>query len=325
MRNTNHIIELVSGFPDFKAPGFDMEIYNQRFKDKNCVISARSKRIEYDKHWGCLSLKFSMRGNEVYHVGNMTYAVNDFNFLILNHDTEYSSYIDAETEVESFTLNFSEKYTNDFFATLTAKTEDVLEHALDKKGQSSLFVERLYPKDTRIWPVASKIYTRLNNFYEITDEIAELFTQLFYEMLGHREDVKVEIENIDKIKFSTRQELYRRLNCAKDFIDSCYNKTIDLETISQVACLNREYFIRQFKNYFKITPAQYLIRKRMDAAKHLLQTTKISVSEVCHRVGYFDLSSFGKLFRRYYNFSPTEVNRMHKKIDTKLINETTQT
>ncbi len=312
VRNNTCIVELVSGFPDFKVPGFNMEVYNQQFKDKNCVISAKSKRIEYDKHWGCLSLKFSIRGKEFYHVGNTTYAVNDYNFLILNQDTEYSSCIDSETEVESFTLNFSEKYTNAFIATMTAKTEDILEDTLQKKGQSHLFVERLYPKETVIWPVVAKIYNRLDKFYETNDEIGELFAELFCAMLRHHEGVKLEIEDINKIKVSTKQELYRRLNCAKDFIDSCYNKAIDLNTISRIACLNREYFIRQFKNYFKITPTQYLVRKRMDAAKHLLQTSETSITDVCHQVGYFDLSSFGKLFRRYYNFSPTEANGKFK-------------
>jgi AraC-like DNA-binding protein len=51
------------------------------------------------------------------------------------------------------------------------------------------------------------------------------------------------------------------------------------------------------------------MRKRMDAAKLLLQTPGISITEVCQQVGYFDLSSFGKLFRRYYNLSPTDLSR----------------
>lgn len=51
----------------------------------------------------------------------------------------------------------------------------------------------------------------------------------------------------------------------------------------------------------------------MDAAAHLLRTGEISVSEVCQRVGYFDISSFGKLFRRYHHCSPTEMSRIAKK------------
>jgi AraC family transcriptional regulator len=312
VKNNNQTVELMSGFPDFTVNGFDIDVYNQQFRDKNYIISAKSKSVHYNKHWGCLSLKFSIGGNEYYRTGNLTYAVNDSNFLILNHDTEYSSHIDSETEVESFTLNFSEKYTDRFFTSLTAKTEDILENAVHKTSKCPLFVERLYKKDHCIPPLASKIYHRLDDFYETNDEIAELFMELLSAMLRHHEGINAEIGNINKTKQSTRQELYKRLNNAKDFIDSCYNETINLDIICQVACLNREYFIRQFKNYFKITPAQYLIRRRMDAAKHLLQTSEISVSEVCHRVGYYDLSSFGKLFRRCHNSSPTEINDRFK-------------
>lgn len=299
------VVELMSDFPDFKTPGFDMELYNRRFKEKNYVICARSNRIHYDKHWGCLSLKFALNGNEIYRTGNSTYSVNQSNFLILNLDTEYSSSIDTDTKVESFTLNFSEEYTNTFIAAVKAKTTDILDNNLDSHTKCPLFVERLYSRDALIFPVALKIHRRLNNFYQLNDEIVELFTELFCAMLDHREIINLEIGTINKAKHSTKQELYRRLQYARDFIDSCFCDPINLENIAQVACLNREYFIRQFHNYFKITPTQYLIGKRMEVAKHLLQTSEISISEVCHHVGYSDPSSFNKLFRRYFNISPS--------------------
>jgi AraC family transcriptional regulator len=128
-------------------------------------------------------------------------------------------------------------------------------------------------------------------------------------LLKHHTGIIAEVERIPKIKQATRQELYKRLNYARDFIDSCYHEDINLDSISAIACLNREYFIRQFKSYFKTTPAQYLIRRRMDAARQLLQIADMDISEVCERVGYSDLSSFGKLFRRYYGVSPTEVKK----------------
>ncbi len=310
MNENNNIVSLIKAFPDFKVPGFDIEVYNQQFRDKNSVISATSKKVSYDRHWGCLSLKFARNGNECYHTGHSTYAVNGSNFLILNVDTEYSSYIESEPEVESFTLNFSGKYTNAFFTSLTGKTEDSLEQNLAQSKQCVRFVERLYPKDKAICPLVSKIYNRLPHFYQLNDQVAELFTDLFVAMLQLHADIELETDNIHKIKSSTRQELYRRLNNAKDFIDSCYSDPINLDSISGVACLNREYFMRQFRSYFKTTPMQYLIAKRMEAAKRLLQNPGNSVSEVCRQVGYFDLSSFGKLFRRYHNCSPTEMNNL---------------
>lgn len=270
-----------------------MEKYNQQFREKNSVISARSKAIYYDKHWGCLSLKFSLNGTETYQTRHSTYSVNESNFLILNLDTEYSSYIESETEVESFTLNFSEKFTSSYFSGM--------------KGQAPRFVERLYKRDGLIFPIVKKIYSRRNEFHVHNDEISELFIELFGALLQHDNHINREIESIQKTRPATRQELYKRLNYAKDFIDSCYSEQINLELLAEVACLSTEYFIRQFKNHFKITPIQYLMSKRMIEAKRLLKTEDVSISEVCERVGYSDLSSFCKLFRRYHNSCATEL------------------
>jgi AraC-like DNA-binding protein len=302
-------VDLIAAFPDFKARGFDMKKFNQQFREKNLVISARSKRVSYDRHWGGLSLKFAIKGNEYYQTDHSKYAVNNSNFLILNKDTEYSSFIDSDTEVESLTLNFSDKFTHSFLTCLQAKPEDVLENNINKQAGSLRFTERLHPKDDLIFPYAYGIHQCLHDFDDRNDEIAELFGSLLMSLLQLNKMVLSEIDQIQKVKLSTKQELYRRLHYAKDFIDSCYNQEINLDTMSGIACLNTEYFIRQFKSHFQITPAQYLIKKRMEKARLALLSPDISISEICQEVGYSDLTSFGKLFKRYYKISPTDFRK----------------
>ena len=107
------------------------------------------------------------------------------------------------------------------------------------------------------------------------------------------------------IKTSTKKELYKRLTRAKDFIDSCYNRDIRVAELAAVCFLNETYFLRQFKNYFGITPRQYIILNRMKAARQILEKEKdIKITEVCFRVGYNDLSSFSKLFKHFFSVSP---------------------
>lgn len=156
-----------------------------------------------------------MRGTEYYHTGNSTYAVNNSNFLLLNHDTEYSTHIESESEVESFTLNFSEHYTDAFFKTLVSKPADILDNNFAKATQCPRFIERLYVTDKLIYPFVGKIYNRLPHFCQLNDEVAELFAGLFAAMLQHHAAIDAEIDTIHKTKLSTRQELYRRLNYAR--------------------------------------------------------------------------------------------------------------
>jgi transcriptional regulator GlxA family with amidase domain len=52
------------------------------------------------------------------------------------------------------------------------------------------------------------------------------------------------------------------------------------------------------------TPAGYLHRLRIDAARHLLETRGKSVADVSQEVGYEDLGFFRRLFRRHTGASP---------------------
>jgi AraC-like DNA-binding protein len=48
---------------------------------------------------------------------------------------------------------------------------------------------------------------------------------------------------------------------------------------------------------FGVTPHQFRIQTRLDAAKHLLATGHYSVTDVCMEVGFSSLGSFSALFR----------------------------
>lgn len=48
---------------------------------------------------------------------------------------------------------------------------------------------------------------------------------------------------------------------------------------------------------------------RMELAKRLLETTSLSVDAVSERVGYTDLSSFRRLFKRATGVSPRDFKQ----------------
>lgn len=99
-------------------------------------------------------------------------------------------------------------------------------------------------------------------------------------------------------------DLEARLGRARAFIDAHYDQRIDLDAIAGAACLSRYHFLRSFRRAFDITPHQYLTRKRIDRAKELLQTSDLSVTEVCLEVGFHSLGSFSSLFQRHVGHAP---------------------
>ncbi len=99
-------------------------------------------------------------------------------------------------------------------------------------------------------------------------------------------------------------EVHERLCRARTYIDECYDLPLDLNEISKQACLSRFHFLRLFRQAFATTPHQYLIHRRIEKAKELLRSRRISVTDVCFEVGFQSLGSFSSLFRRCVGHAP---------------------
>ena len=98
----------------------------------------------------------------------------------------------------------------------------------------------------------------------------------------------------------------------KDYIRSHLKDEITMEVLSQVTFLNPDYLTRVFKRQTGMSIKEYLIKKRMETARSLLQTTEDSVSEIGAGVGYDNCSYFIKLFRKYYGQTTKQFRKSLK-------------
>ncbi len=107
-----------------------------------------------------------------------------------------------------------------------------------------------------------------------------------------------------KLQISVDDVIYVRLCRARRLIDSSFDSPLNLDAISSEACFSRYHFIRLFKRVFKQTPHQYLTYKRIERAKELLASSRLSVTDVCFEVGFQSLGSFSTLFHKRVGTSP---------------------
>ena len=66
--------------------------------------------------------------------------------------------------------------------------------------------------------------------------------------------------------------------------------------------------VRQFERLFKralgVTIRQYILRIRLDHAKHLLRDTEETISSVALNVGFYDHAHFTRIFTRENGVTP---------------------
>lgn len=71
----------------------------------------------------------------------------------------------------------------------------------------------------------------------------------------------------------------------------------------------RRAFEKRFRKACGASPRQYLISLRLDKARHLLETTTLSVTEIARQCGFSDVAYLGLVFRKRYGMAPLEYQR----------------
>ncbi|MFV0134465.1 helix-turn-helix transcriptional regulator [Streptomyces sp. HMX87] len=99
----------------------------------------------------------------------------------------------------------------------------------------------------------------------------------------------------------------RQLRLAKDAMDRDWaDPGLDLDAVAAHAGYSRYHFIRAFKEAYGGTPRQYLTHRRIDRAEDLLRTANLTVTEVCHLVGFSSLGTFSARFKAWTGLTPSE-------------------
>lgn len=89
-------------------------------------------------------------------------------------------------------------------------------------------------------------------------------------------------------------------------LEEQYNAPPCLEQLAKQLSISRSSLTSTFKTSYGITISDYVFQKRMDKAQLLLRTGKHTVLEVALEVGYDDQSSFGRAYKRYFNYPPND-------------------
>ena len=95
-----------------------------------------------------------------------------------------------------------------------------------------------------------------------------------------------------------------RLRAVVEYIEEHLDATPTLEQLAAVVQLSPYHFARQFKAATGLPPHQYVIARRVERAKQLLQGGDLSLAEVAACAGFSDQSQFSYHFKRLVGVTP---------------------
>lgn len=148
-------------------------------------------------------------------------------------------------------------------------------------------------------------YAKLCKSDELTDKLEVKACLLC--LLGEY----IKAAQIGNVNVANRTEA--RLNELLRFINENLDKPLSNELLAEKYFTHPNHFIRAFKEKTGFTPAKYVKAKRIEHAKRLLESTDLSILEITEKIGLADPTHFSKLFKEYYNASPTAYRRQFKR------------
>ena len=107
----------------------------------------------------------------------------------------------------------------------------------------------------------------------------------------------------------TAFEYYRRLSRLKHYVDEHYSERIRLSDAAGVVALERTYFSKFFHSKTGVCFKDWLALERITHAIELIDRRNFTIPGVATRVGYTDLRTFERAFKRYVGITPREYRR----------------
>ncbi len=97
----------------------------------------------------------------------------------------------------------------------------------------------------------------------------------------------------------------KQIRAVQSYVEEHLSESIALSELATAAGLSSFHFLRAFKRSVGVTPAQYVLDRRMERARSLLKGGATSVAEVGLRVGFTHASHFTRAFRRTAGVPPS--------------------
>jgi AraC family transcriptional regulator len=109
----------------------------------------------------------------------------------------------------------------------------------------------------------------------------------------------------------------KRIYATQNFIEIHYNKSVSISELENISCYSYRNLQRIFFSLFHETIGAYQTRLKVENGYKKLLYSKKQISDIAIEVGFSDLQSFSKTFKKHFSLSPS-VARSKKEL---LLNE----
>jgi AraC-like DNA-binding protein len=95
------------------------------------------------------------------------------------------------------------------------------------------------------------------------------------------------------------------------YIFDNFASKISIEHLASMIFLSVSQFERRFYQNFRLTPRSFILKVRLDSAMRLLTESDLSITQIAMKTGFYDSSSFTRLFKKMTGIKPLEFRKKY--------------
>ena len=109
---------------------------------------------------------------------------------------------------------------------------------------------------------------------------------------------------VENYSSSTLTPIQRNIEKAKIFIDENFTQKISVEHLAKMTGYSISHFKKMFKEFYDISPGEYIANARIEMAKNMLETKMYTINEISEKCGFSSSSYFSHAFKNMTGISP---------------------
>lgn len=259
-------------------------------------------QIAQEVKFSGFSAKYVVSGSELYTLNHKKIIVNSGEYLIGNQNTASKVLIDSPNTVKGICIDVAKTILTDVMAYKFEKTEALSDFLFEQEWM----VQKYNSQNTTLGYALQKLSDNFENLYSGNTTISnELFYAVAECIVNDQSEIFQRFNRLKAVKQATNGRLFTFVYDAKNYIDQNFLEKINLENIAREAKLSEYHFLRLFKTVFNITPYQYILKKRLEYSRILLQQG-YGIQDIALLTSFADSAAYSKAFKSAFGCTPKQ-------------------
>jgi len=244
--------------------------------------------LELHIHEGMVEIVLIVKGKQIYTVAGNNFLVRSGDIFITFPDEPHSTAGHPEDKSLLYYLIINLEKLKDGFIGCDDKEGKLIVQSLNR------IKRRVFKGSECLKPILDKVVTA---YFSDCPYKNTIIRNLISDFIIN---IIIESERVDEaLDSSSMQKVL-------DYIEKNICEDIGVPMLAEIAGLSEARFKINFRKQIGIPPREYVLRRKIEAAKNMLKNSDITITELAHEMSFSSSQYFSTVFKRFTLMSPKE-------------------